>query len=181
MPKLKNKPIRIETGYTRGWQVRFYYKQDGQTKYHSKLFSDGVYGGEKDALDAAISYRDENQDSFTVGYRNREIEPYRRRDDRNNSGVPGVVFYEYDGVKQPRIHVRAHVCKKDGKVCTKTLSLGKHGNESAVQQVCRYRYDGLAELHGEANPYPSWQRLYNEIVRTVGDRYELVEVDEPMA
>ena len=79
MPKLKNEPIRIETGNTRGWQVRFYYQKNGETKYHSKLFSDGVYGGKDEAYDAAIEYRDENQDTFTADYRDREIEPYRKR------------------------------------------------------------------------------------------------------
>ena len=58
------------------------------------------------------------------------------------------------------------------------MSLNKHGAEAAVQEVCRFRYNGLEELHGEANPYPSWERLYNEIARTVGDEYDLQPLDE---
>lgn len=178
MPKLKNEPIRIETGNTRGWQVRFYYQnEEGETKYHSKLFSDGVYGGEEEAYDAAIEYRDENQDEFTKGYRDREIEPYRKRDKRNNSGVPGIMFYKYNGKRGTLNHVRAHVPSEDGHIRTKTLSMAKHGSEEAVKKVCRFRYEGLKELHGDENPYPSWQRLYNEIVDTVGDKYGLEPVD----
>lgn len=179
MPRLKNKPIRIETGNTRGWQVRFYYQEEGETKYHSKLFSDGVYGGKDEAYEAAIEYRDENQETFTAEYRDREIEPYRKRDSRNNSGVPGIVFYEYEGAEGMLAHVRAHVSLHDGKVRTKTMSLSKHGSETAVKAACRFRYDGLANLHGDNNPYPSWQRLYNEIAATVGDLYELEPVEEP--
>ncbi len=179
MPKLKNKPIRIETGYTRGWQVRFYYEKNGSTKYHSRLFSDGVHGSEEEAHDAAIAYRDRHHEEYAGDYRNHEIEPYRRRDKRNNSGVPGIVFYKYDGVKRPRIHVRAHICQEDGKVRTKSISLNKHGNELAVVRACKFRFDGLKKLHGDANPATSWQRLYNEIVETVGDRYDLRPAQEP--
>jgi hypothetical protein len=181
MPKLKNEPIRIETHNTRGWQVRFYYQEDGKTKYHSKLFSDGVFGSKKEALRAALKYRDDNQDVFTRDYRNREIEPYRKRDKRNNSGVPGIMFYEFDGADGSLVHVRGHVPGKDKRLITKTISLNKHGNEAAVKAICRFRYNGLKKLHGKNTPYPSWQRLYNEVVSTVGDKYDLSPVEEPGA
>ena len=179
MPKLKSKPIRIETGNTNGWQVRFYYRSDdGETKYHSKLFSDGVHGGKDEAYQAAIQYRDENQDAFSEGMRDREIEPYRRRDRRNNSGVPGIMFYQYDAQDGTKHHVRAHVSDGEDNLRTKTLSLAKHGSEEAVKRVCKFRYEGLAKIHGTDNPYPSWQRLYNEIVSTVGEKYGLEPLKE---
>ena len=180
MPKLKSEPVRIVTGNTRGWQVRFYYQEDGKTKYHSKLFSDGVHGGEQAAYEAAIAYRDAHQHDFG-SCRDRDIEPYRRADRRNNSGVPGIVFYEHAGKRGPLVHVRAHVPAAEGAGQTKTLSLKKHGRVEAVQAACRFRYEGLAELHGDASPYASWQRLYNEIVATVGKRYGLTPVEEPRA
>ncbi len=173
MPKLKNEPIRIETDDTKGWQVRFYYQEDGKTKYHSKLFSDGVHGGKRAAYKEAVKYRDEHLDTFTADYRNREIEPYRKLDQRNNSGVPGIMFYEFDGTRGALVHVRAHVPGEDGKLRTKTLSLNRHGPSSAVKKACRFRYDGLKKLHGRNNPYPSWQRLYEEIYEAVGEQYEL--------
>lgn len=94
MSKLKSEPVRIETGATRGWQVRFYYKSGGRTKYQSKLFSDSKCGGNDEAYEAAIRYRDEHSGALPEEYRDREIEPYRKRDRRNNSGVTGITFYK---------------------------------------------------------------------------------------
>ena len=179
MPKLKNEPIRIETGNTRGWQVRFYYQKDGKTRYHSKLFSDGVHGGKREAYRAAIAYRDAHHEEFLHAYRDYGVEPYRRRDRRNNSGVPGIMFYEHEGTDGKLVHVRAHVPSRGETLRTKTLSLNKHGAEAAVKEACRFRYQGLRKLHGKATPYESWQRLYNVVVETVGKKYGLSPVEEP--
>ncbi|PSQ89285.1 MAG: hypothetical protein BRD45_03745 [Bacteroidetes bacterium QS_8_64_10] len=179
MPQLKNEPVRIETGTTRGWQVRFYYQnEDGETKYHSKLFSDGVHGGRQEAWDAAIEYRDDNIEDFLKEYRDSEIEPYRRREKRNNSGVPGVMFYERENKHgETYYHVRAHVVGEADTTRMQTLSTLEHGNEGAVKKACQFRYEGLSEIHGENNPYPSWERLYNEIVDTVGEKYDLDAIE----
>lgn len=179
MPKLKSNPIRIETGNTKGWQVRFYYREGGKTRYHSKLFSDGLHGGKRTAYRAAIAYRDAHHEAFLNAYRSYEIEPYRRRDRRNNSGVPGIMFYEHEGTSGPLVHVRAHVPGTGGRLRTKTLSLAKHGAEMAVKEACKFRYKGLRKLHGASTPYASWQRLYNAIVEAVGERYGLQPVEEP--
>lgn len=179
MPKLKSEPVRIDSPSTHGWQVRFYYQEDDKVKYHSKLFSDGVYGSKAKAYKAAIAYRDKVYPRYANAYRDRSLEPYRRADRRNNSGVPGIMFYAYTGKRGARMHVRGHIQDKDNRLLTKTLSLHKHGARAAVKAVCRFRYNGLRKLHGRTNPYPSWQRLYNEVVAHVGEAYNLKPIKEP--
>ncbi|MEM6645862.1 MAG: hypothetical protein AAF730_06385 [Bacteroidota bacterium] len=179
MPKLKSEPIRIESKSTHGWQVRFYYRLEGQVKYRSKLFSDGIHGGRDEAYAAAIAYRDAEYPRYANEYRDRAIEPYRRRDRRNNSGVPGIMFYEHEGKRGMNVHVRGHIPGEGNQLITKTLSLTKHGHKGAVREICKFRFEGLKRLHGRNNPYPSWQHLYNEIVDHVGAEYGLSRIKEP--
>ncbi len=76
---------RIESGSTKGWFVRVY--RDGKC-VHSKLFSDGKYGGRLDARIKAIEYRDEMEKQFAPD--DQRIR-FRRKPQANNStGVNGV-------------------------------------------------------------------------------------------
>jgi hypothetical protein len=48
---------RQEYGRTRGWLVRVYRTLHGEQQCARRLFSDGVHGGEFEALDAAIEWQ----------------------------------------------------------------------------------------------------------------------------
>ena len=75
---------RIDSNHTHGWFVRVF--RSGQT--HSKMFSDGVYGGQEKALKAAIKYKDEYERKHPPSYTSTRM---RLRPMKNNtSGVVGV-------------------------------------------------------------------------------------------
>lgn len=73
---------------THAWQLRL--QRKGQAV--SKCFSDGVYGGKRKALKAAIEYRE----SWLAEHSNVEYQLWvRTRLRKNNtSGIPGVARYE---------------------------------------------------------------------------------------
>ena len=82
-------------GYTHGWQVRI--GQDSHKGYHSKLFSDGKYGGREEALAAAEKYLAEYLEQHPEYKVSRRTELYQHgfRADRktiatNKSGRNGV-------------------------------------------------------------------------------------------
>lgn len=62
---------RHEYGRARGWLVRVYRTEDGQQKCARRLFSDGVHGGELEALEAAITWHGEQQESLAPRARKR--------------------------------------------------------------------------------------------------------------
>lgn len=62
---------RHEYGRTSGWLVRVYRTTGGEQKCARRLFSDGVYGGELQALDAAIEWQLEQLESRPARERKR--------------------------------------------------------------------------------------------------------------
>jgi hypothetical protein len=78
---------------THAWQVRV----GGKRKYHSKLFSDGQYGGQQEALAAAQAYLE----AYVAAHPKREqVGPFRPYHDgkllaSNKSGITGVYYTEY--------------------------------------------------------------------------------------
>ena len=75
---------RMDSRSTHGWFVRVY--RDGLT--HSKLFSDGVYGSEKDALKEALRYKACYEKRHP---RQPAATRYRQRLQRNNTtGITGI-------------------------------------------------------------------------------------------
>lgn len=54
---------RHEYGRARGWLVRVYRTEQGSQKCARRLFSDGVYGGDLPALEAAVRWQSEQQEN----------------------------------------------------------------------------------------------------------------------
>jgi len=50
---------RFHYGRTRGWLARVYTTAEGERRCTRKLFSDGVHGGELEALDAAARWQED--------------------------------------------------------------------------------------------------------------------------
>jgi hypothetical protein len=89
---------RIDKRHTHAWQVR----GPGKRGYHSRLFSDGRYGGREAALAAARSYRAELLDQLGPSARRNRPYPHHfhegQRLSNNKSGVTGVFrTYQYHG------------------------------------------------------------------------------------
>jgi hypothetical protein len=75
---------RIDSGSTHGWFVRVY--REGET--HSKMFSDGKYGGKRAAQKAAREYREDYERLHPRRYDATRI---RLKPQRNNTtGIVGV-------------------------------------------------------------------------------------------
>jgi hypothetical protein len=82
---------------THGWQVRVHTEHPG--KYHSRLFSDGAYGGQEEALGAAEAYLDqylaEHPEAAERSHPSNK--PYHKGKlmKHNQSGKTGVYYTEY--------------------------------------------------------------------------------------
>lgn len=74
---------RFDYGRTRGWLVRVAWKK----KLHSKLFSDNKYHGKKQALKAAIEYRNKFEWMLGKPRTERTVQALGRRGNH-----PGVVL-----------------------------------------------------------------------------------------
>jgi len=131
----KNKLItRIDHKNTHGWNVRIV--KDGET--HSRLFSDGVHGGKRKALEAARAYRDKlHQKLFKrpVSER-REI---RYSNARNSTGIVGVslsVRRRGSGIYEYYV---ATWCPKKGQQARKAFSVNMYGRRKAFRMACDFR------------------------------------------
>ncbi len=134
---------------THGWQVRMSKKNK---KYHSRLFSDGVYGGQEQALAAAQAYLEEYHRQYPAESSLPKLYPYGfhegKRLSSNKSGVTGVsrtheygrwdtqkehkryywgAFYTIDG--EGRRHVRGH----------EKFYIEEWGEEGARQRAVEFR------------------------------------------
>jgi hypothetical protein len=93
---------------THGWQVRGGRRRK---KYHSRMFSDGVYGGQEQALAAAQAYLEEYHQKYPEESELPAHYPYGfhegRRLSRNTSGVTGVYrTHEYGRRDKAKEHQR---------------------------------------------------------------------------
>lgn len=99
---------RFEHGRTLGFCVRIYRTEKGERRCHSKLFSDGVWGGKRKALAAAKAWRDRLLRKLVpVGSNRFRVAPghgYVKLYTRERVGGPSSVFVAW-------IRVRAGRCK----------------------------------------------------------------------
>jgi hypothetical protein len=98
----------------------------------TKRFSDGIYGGKREALKAAVEYRD----SFLTRDKPFEHQIWiRTRPRKNNkSGIPGVLRYEITDKRNPenvRIHWIAAWTDEYGATRQRKFSVARYGEEEA--------------------------------------------------
>jgi hypothetical protein len=136
------------------WAVDFTRRGDLQ----SKRFYDGTYGGSKQALAAARTWRDNALAQMGV-FTHREFCEQRRSN--NTSGVPGVHFLrptrQPAGIWQARIKVRG------GRKMHRTFSVRRFGEQEAFRLAVATRADLLRLV--DEQPYlkhPTAKRLVKE-------------------
>ena len=117
-----------------------------------KHFTDGVYGGKRKALAAAIAYRDH----IITHYPPLTLKEFCSVIKRNNrSGIPGVGRYAGSEPRQDgelRWYWIARWSPEPGKTKQIKFSVDKYGEEGAFQRAIRARKNGLAQLQGDFNP-----------------------------
>ncbi|NQT71798.1 MAG: hypothetical protein HQ553_03385 [Chloroflexi bacterium] len=133
---------RIDSNHTHGWFVRVFL--NAQT--HSKMFSDGVHGGQDKALKAAIKYKDEYERKHPPSYAatRMRLQPMKN----NTSGVVGVsetFSRSRNGNILPCFNVswrpRPNVSR------SKSFFLSKYGSrEAAFEAAIKFRREREAEI-----------------------------------
>lgn len=147
MSKNKERGIsRIDSGYTRGWLVRGY--KNGRT--HSRLFSDGKYGGRIMAWEAALVYRDE-----LLAYLSRMPSMPRKRHvmasgRQHLKGVPGVcrtVKRSAAGMQYACYSVSWR--PEPGVQKSTSYSIRKYGEKKAYELAVAHRLRMVGLIYGE--------------------------------
>jgi hypothetical protein len=140
----KNKLItRIDHRNTHGWNVRIV--SDGHT--HSKLFSDGVYGGKRKALDAARKHRDRLHRKL-LGRPVPERREIRFGNARNTTGVVGVSLSVRQRGSAIYEYFVATWCPKKGRQARKAFSVNIYGRREAFRLACELRREKEREILG---------------------------------
>lgn len=161
-PKVKG------TGGTIGWWVRVM----RGTKKHSKLFSDGKYGGKDKALEKAKEYRDrlieEHEGLVGKGY-------YTFKSHRNTSGIVGVhrgpkVTKRRSGREYTYYYwIAGWVDPITGKTKNKSFSVSKHGEIGALKLALQTRETAIALISGQKKKNTSsWGDFsFDELIQVV--------------
>jgi hypothetical protein len=97
-----------------------------------KRFSDGIYGGKREALKAAVEYRD----SFLARDKpfDHQIWIRTRVRKNNKSGIPGVLRYEMprsSDAQNPRVYWIATWTNEHGATRQRKFSIDRYGEEEA--------------------------------------------------
>lgn len=119
--------VRIESGSTRGWQVRLNLDDDASKRYESRLFSDKPCGGKRRAKAQAEAYLREALEERSIAFvptgRRRGMmfaENPERRLRSNSSGRTGVYRGEHErrrstGTQVVRYYAASYAIGPDGK------------------------------------------------------------------
>ena len=118
---------RLDYQKTHGWWVRIRRKSNPS----SKLFSDGVYGGRDEALEAATAWRDEKLSSAPK-QTNRTTESSSKT---IKTGVPGLCVSFVEGATHNLAHLQVSV-QRHGKRTSTRYSISKWGLRAALWKSC---------------------------------------------
>ncbi len=130
------------------WNLRF--RMKGEVVFRES-FSDKKYGGEKEALEAAITARDKIAKLFNVLIENSRIKDYRytheQKSTRNKTGVIGVALTKQGNC----YYYRASISKTIRKESIKVFSCTKLGKAEAFRQAVKQRKNWEKELLEKKN------------------------------
>ncbi len=118
---------RLDYGKAIGWWVRIRRKSNPC----SKLFSDNIYGGKDEALEAAIVWRDEQ----LVNAPKLNLRTAESRSKKIKTGVPGLSVSIADGARGKLIHLQVSV-SRFGKRTNHRYSVSKWGLRAALWKSC---------------------------------------------
>lgn len=146
--------VRLESGSTRGWQVRLNLNDDGSNRYESRLFSDKPCGGKRKAKAQAEAYLRDTLAAQGIP----EIPPGRRRGmmfaenperrlKSNVSGRTGVYRSEHprrraSGTHMVRYYAASYAIGPDGRRTKRSRRFyfgGERSEEEARELAIRFR------------------------------------------
>ncbi len=130
---------RLDSPRAVGWFVRVSW----HGKHIRKFFSDGVNGGKRKALAAALAYRDATEKTLGKPRTERNITGITRR---SNTGLIGIRKILKDG--QPAYDVSWS--PRPGVLQRTSISITRHGAERALKMAKRLRADKEREIYGTA-------------------------------
>lgn len=166
MRKNKNKYLtRFDFKGTHGWQVRVPKNFNiDPLDYHSKLFSDGIYGSKRKSKKAALDYREaflKKTHQLDLLLSPRRITTRSRwRDAKNTSGILGV-----RRAVDLKVTSSGNICVQEywmgygmiaKKYWSKTFSVYKYGEKEAFKWACqeRYKRHGPLSVMANLNKFP---------------------------
>lgn len=127
--------IDLASAGTHGWQVRL---QRRGVKY-AKFFGDRTNGGQREALQAAMAWRDE----LLAALEKDEVARVCRRSPRNRSGVVGVSKVTVTGPNGVEyLFWQATWSPSPGKRRTVKFSVRRYGEREAFEMAVRAREQG---------------------------------------
>lgn len=136
---------RIETGSTRGYEVRVMRRGTQVCKH----FSDRQWGGKRKALAAAREYRD-NLVTVLAGREISRKERARAQRSSNQSGIVGVRYTELRDSRGENEYVyafwEAQWSPRPGVRKTRRFSINKYGDEKAKRMAIQARKKGVSEM-----------------------------------
>lgn len=142
--------VRLDSERTCGWQVRLYREKE---KYHSKLFSDSVWGGKRKARAAAEKYQDECLDTVAEKVRKRQKQA-ARYGCAWGKGVNLRTRQRWDRPNCPieRFWFATYWDKKQGVQKRRYFSVAKYGYRAGKKLAEHFRATGIlkAAKFGEA-------------------------------
>lgn len=129
---------RIDHWSTHGYCVRF--SVHGSVVMN-KLFSDGVHGGKRRALNTAKALRDMCLDAVE---KHKKVRCHSVLSPRSKTGIIGVTKYTRVFVPgKKRYYYSASYYPERYKKATKTFSVMKYGPEKALELACQFRINGI--------------------------------------
>ncbi|HKQ06022.1 MAG TPA: AP2 domain-containing protein [Blastocatellia bacterium] len=131
---------------TFGWYVRVMFNG----KQVSKFFSDKVHGSKRQALDAAVTYRDEAEKKLGRPRTDRQV---IARQTRNTSGIVGVqrrtkVVRTKDGERIVSKYYVVTWNPEPGRVETIFVPVEKYGERGALLKACSIRREKEKQIYG---------------------------------
>ncbi|GMQ96390.1 MAG: hypothetical protein BMS9Abin15_0059 [Gammaproteobacteria bacterium] len=129
--------IDTETNSTHCWVVVV----QRRSKIYRKMFSDGVYGGKRKALQNAIIWRDKIIAKYPPLSKKQYITIKRKN---NKSGVPGVCRFQKHG----RWHWVTSWATGVGKSKQLAFSSDEYGEEKAFKKACAARRKAVKQVSG---------------------------------
>lgn len=148
--------VRIDGTCTHGWQVRVYKKNE---KYHSKLFSDGVWGGKHKAQAAAKQYKEKCLKKVPARERGR-LERSRRYGRAWGRGILYIQRQRNGGCIEKAwigwYYDSEYLCQ-----VKRQFSCRIHGYRKAKELAEHFRKTGIAKVakFGKADERPRSQRI----------------------
>lgn len=139
--------------HTHSWHVTIQRRHRVWTRH----FSDRAYGGKKQALVAAIAYRDHLLLRYPA-YSRRVFCSIKKKNNRSGvSGVTRIEHYELNrGRKRLRVYWVARWPVSPGRAKQKKFSVRVYGESGAFRLALKARNQGLRALRNEP-----WRRVYS--------------------